>query len=90
MLRRKHFQRLDGGERTPPGVVVVQHAAGLDPAPLGHLVGLEVELTRLRHDAQVLGRLDGSQRGATQSVEPGADVAAVAEDQRRWPSFFSS
>ena len=63
-------------------MVEVEHAAGLDPAPVHHRVGGQRHLAGLGGDDQVVVGLHRPQRSQAEPVEPGADHVPVAEDHR--------
>ena len=79
--RRQRRERLPGAQDLAGAVVEVEHAAGLDPAPVHHRVGGQRHLAGLGGDDQVVVGLHGAQRSQAEPVQPGADHVAVTEDE---------
>ena len=77
------FERLHGVEGTTAVVVVVERAAGLDPAARDYLGRRKVDLPGFGHGAEILVGLDRAERAQTQTVEPRANDLTIAENHRR-------
>ncbi|MNV19922.1 hypothetical protein D3C71_1108030 [compost metagenome] len=63
-------------------MVVIEHATRLDAAAADDAFCRKGDLPRLRHDAEIILRLDGAQRAQAETIETGTDDGAIAEDQR--------